>query len=344
MLKKLFNYLNNIKYIKNVKSILCILGVSLILICLMIVNPTHWGIPNTIYWILLFIMFAIIVVLIIYVYILKTTEIFRDEPATLFFSIVAVLIITTPILFSMYDNQNVSSIWVSSFFSVTIGIGINYVIDSIFKMVVLEIEGNDENKNLVKKKHEVVRFLFNLIYFTEYATFLILEKIKLTSFDCLKECNIYIILKSLYDLEYVYKMLILFIVLLLLLLGICFLIKKWIRVEFKNDTKNKNDILKNTKELSMTSEFKNINNEALSMISEIRNTINEELKMTSEIKNTINEALSMISEIKNTINEELSMTSEIKNTIKQTIEDNINGLIQCHKQLQKELKKLDTKK
>ena len=52
----------------------------------------------------------------------------------------------------------------------------------------------------------------------------------------------------------------------------------------------------------------------------------------------------MTSEIRDTINEELRMTSEIKNTIKQTIEDIINGLTQCHKQLQEELKKLDTKK
>ncbi|GEM_PF-2873348 len=330
MLKKLINGLNNIKNIKSVKPVLCILGVSLILICLMIFNPCLGSIPNILYYILIFIMFTIVVVLSIYVYILKTTEIFRDEPATLFFSILAVFIITAPMLFSMYNNQSVSSIWVSSFFSVSIGIGINYVIDSIFEMVVLEIEGNDENKNSVKKKHEVVRFLFNFIYITEYATFLILEKITLTSFDRLKECNIYIIFKSLYDLGYVYKVLILFIVLLLLLLGICFLIKKLIRVEFENDTKNKNDVLKNTKELSMTSE--------------IRDTIKEELRMISEIRDTINEELRMTSEIRDTINEELRMTSEIKNTIKQTIEDIINGLTQCHKQLQEELKKLDTKK
>lgn len=122
------------------------------------------------------IMLAIFVFITIMAYIVtikQITEMYKKEPLTLFTMLLAVIFVSSPILLNIFGTQNVSSELVKSFYSIAVGIGVNYVIDSVFKFV--EPEFTASKKNSLTKKAAFTKILFNVLYISEYLSFVIVE-------------------------------------------------------------------------------------------------------------------------------------------------------------------------
>ena len=97
----------------------------------------------------------------------------KNEPFTLYRGLLACLFIALPLLFFVLVNQKQSSKIVDSFYSIVVGIGTNYVIDSVFKFI--EPEFNGQQKNKLVKEAAYTKILFNIIYISMYLSFIIME-------------------------------------------------------------------------------------------------------------------------------------------------------------------------
>lgn len=97
----------------------------------------------------------------------------KNEPFTLYRGLLACLFIALPLLFFVLANQKQSSKIVDSFYSIVVGIGTNYVIDSVFKYI--EPELSDQQKNKLVKEAAYTKILFNIIYISMYLSFIIME-------------------------------------------------------------------------------------------------------------------------------------------------------------------------
>ncbi len=97
----------------------------------------------------------------------------KNEPFTLYRGLLACLFIALPLLFFVLVNQKQSSKIVDSFYSIVVGIGTNYVIDSVFKFIEPEFSGQQKNK--LVKEAAYTKILFNIIYISMYLSFIIME-------------------------------------------------------------------------------------------------------------------------------------------------------------------------
>lgn len=118
-------------------------------------------------------LFVLIIIMAYMVAIKQIKEMHKKEPLTLFTMLLAVVFVSFPILLNFFGTQNVSSELVKSFYSIAVGIGVNYVIDSVFKFV--EPEFTASKKNLLTKKAAFTKILFNVLYISEYLSFIIVE-------------------------------------------------------------------------------------------------------------------------------------------------------------------------
>lgn len=128
---------------------------------------------NLIFLILILVFFFIIAIASFTVVFLEFKEIRKKEPYTLISGVLASLFICLPYLFLVFGEQKASTGLVKLFYTISVGVGINYVIDSIFKYI--EPEFDDQKKRILIKKSAFTKIIFNVIYISEYLSFILLE-------------------------------------------------------------------------------------------------------------------------------------------------------------------------
>ena len=130
--------------------------------------------------------FLIYLIFCLYIFVIEVIDSFKKEPYNTFIFSWAVIFISVPIVIASFiDSSNLADS-IKSFYAVSVGIGINYVIDSTIKYIESEIK-NDSEKISLTKKASFTKILFNVIYISEYITFILLERIQLTDFEFLKK-------------------------------------------------------------------------------------------------------------------------------------------------------------
>lgn len=128
---------------------------------------------NLIFLILILVFFFIIAIASFTVVFLEFKEIRKKEPYTLISGLLASLFMCLPYLFLVFGEQKTSAGLVKLFYTISVGVGINYVIDSIFKYI--EPELDDQKKRILIKKSAFTKIIFNVIYISEYLSFIFLE-------------------------------------------------------------------------------------------------------------------------------------------------------------------------
>lgn len=128
---------------------------------------------NLIFLILILVFFFIIAIASFTVVFLEFKEIRKKEPYTLISGLLASLFMCLPYLFLVFGVQKASTGLVKLFYTISVGVGINYVIDSIFKYI--EPEFDDQKKRILIKKSAFTKIIFNVIYISEYLSFIFLE-------------------------------------------------------------------------------------------------------------------------------------------------------------------------
>lgn len=117
--------------------------------------------------------FLILVIVAFIIGILQFYKMFKREPFTLLTALLAVVFISLPVLLYTFSIRNITSDLVKSFYSIAVGVGINYVIDSVFKYV--ESEVTDSQKKILIKKATTTKIFFNAIYISEYLSVIFVE-------------------------------------------------------------------------------------------------------------------------------------------------------------------------
>ena len=205
--------------------------------------------------------FLIYLIFCLYIFVIEVIDSFKKEPYNTFIFSWAVIFISVPIVIASFiDSSNLADS-IKSFYAVSVGIGINYVIDSTIKYIESEIK-NDSEKISLTKKASFTKILFNVIYISEYITFILLERIQLTYFEFLKNKSVFY---TLYKLPIFLKLVCISMAIFLILMGIVIVCMNLIRSELKKESNNQTVILKN----------------------KIRDEIKEELSTISELKNSI---------------------------------------------------------
>ena len=128
---------------------------------------------NLIFLILILVFFFIIAIASFTVVFLEFKEIRKKEPYTLISGDIASLTMCYTYLFLVFGEQKGSTGLVKLFYTISVGVGINYVIDSIFKYI--EPEFDDQKKRILIKKSAFTKIIFNVIYISEYLSFIFLE-------------------------------------------------------------------------------------------------------------------------------------------------------------------------
>lgn len=105
---------------------------------------------NLIFLILILVFFFIIAFASFTVVFLEFKEIRKKEPYTLISGLLASLFMCLPYLFLVFGEQKASTGLVKLFYTISVGVGINYVIDSIFKYI--EPKFDDQKKRILIKK------------------------------------------------------------------------------------------------------------------------------------------------------------------------------------------------
>lgn len=237
-----------------------------------------------IYILLSIIYFLIYLCYSFYIFIKELVDMWKNEPFAVFTNSLAVILIGIPILFVSINEQNILADSIKSFYAVAVGIGINYIIDSVFKFIEPEIQ-NDKEKGLLTKKGAFTKILFNTIYISEYAGFVLLEQINLNLFKPLQQwAFLYGLFEWFSKQSNWLKIFSLAIVLFVILMGIAIVSMELIRKELKNQTTNETDILqtKVQTKLDLVSELTNTikesNEDIIIELENIESKLNEELE------------------------------------------------------------------
>ena len=220
-----------------------------------------------------------------FIFLKEVVDMWRNEPFGAFTNLLAVILIGIPILFVSVNDQNILADSIKSFYAIAVGIGINYIIDSVIKFVESEIQ-NDKEKELLTKKGAFTKIIFNVIYISEYAAFVLLEQINLNLFKPLQQRwdFLYRIFEWLSKQSNWLKIFSITMVLFIILMGIAIVSMELIRKELKNEMTNQTDILK-TKvktKLNLVSELtktiKESNEDIVIELENIESKLNEELE------------------------------------------------------------------
>jgi hypothetical protein len=173
----------------------------------------------------------------------------KDEaPFDFFSNLLAVAFIAFPLSLVVFGKNNNLSDSVKSFYTIAVGIGVNYVIDSVFKFVESEVAG--DKKNLLTKKAAFNKILFNIIYISEYISFILIEYLP-AWFDNVEQHHIGFIntiLELFCQSDYWLKLFIVTVIILLILIAIVIIVMESIRKEVNNEKEDDIDTLR--KELS----------------------------------------------------------------------------------------------
>lgn len=202
-------------------------------------------------------------------------DMWKNEPFGVITTLLAVTFLGIPILFISVTNQNILSDSIKLFYTVAIGIGINYVIDGVFKLIEPEIK-NTSAKTSLTKKAAFTKILFNAIYISEYAAFVFLENIQLCFFEPLKQWDLmYKLFEFLFQLANWVKILFLTIVFFVILMSIAFRTQNLIKKELENEMDNQTNILIEKVQTKLT------------LVSELKSTIEEIKKSNDDVMNEL---------------------------------------------------------
>ncbi len=242
------------------KKLMYMVGIFFIFLILGIWLSTYlwYQIIMTVYFLVTFI-FTIIIG------ILNMKKLKDEAPFDFFSNLLAVVFIAFPLALVVFGKNDNLSDSVKSFYAIAVGIGVNYVIDSIFKFVESEVAG--DKKKLLTKKAAFNKILFNIIYISEYISFILIEYLP-AWFDNVKQHHIGFIntiIESFCQSDYWLKLFIVTIIILLILIAIVIIVMESIRKEVNNEKENDIDTLRKklSNKLNRVSEIrvllKNIN-------------------------------------------------------------------------------------
>lgn len=129
---------------------------------------------NFLYYVLGMLLYFLILVIVAFIIgISQFYKMLKREPFTFSTALLAVVFIGLPVLLYTFSIKNITSDLVNSFYSIAVGVGINYVIDSVFKYV--ESDVTDSQKKILIKKATTTKIFFNVIYISEYLSFIFVE-------------------------------------------------------------------------------------------------------------------------------------------------------------------------
>ena len=207
-----------------------------------------WLSTNLWYQIIMIVYSLIIFIFTIITVILNLKKLKDEAPFDFFSNLLAVAFIAFPLSLVVFGKNNNLSDSVKSFYTIAVGIGVNYVIDSVFKFVESEVAG--DKKNLLTKKAAFNKILFNIIYISEYISFILIEYLP-AWFDNVEQHHIGFIntiLELFCQSDYWLKLFIVTVIILLILIAIVIIVMESIRKEVNNEKEDDIDTLR--KELS----------------------------------------------------------------------------------------------
>ncbi|HEM3177057.1 TPA: hypothetical protein U0919_000569 [Streptococcus suis] len=129
---------------------------------------------SPLYWLFLILFFLFYLVFNLIAFFVYFKELWKTEPFTCVIVILLFSFVLIPLPFISLENDHQFSETVKSFYALAVGIGVNYVIDSVFKLV--EADTIDQEQIRVKKKAAITKIFFNSLYISEYVTFLLVEQ------------------------------------------------------------------------------------------------------------------------------------------------------------------------
>ena len=205
---------------------------------------------------------------------------YKNEPFGLFIYFLAIFFIIFP---STGSVTNLSDS-IKTFYTIGVGVGINYVIDNIFKFI--EVETENEKKKELTKIGAVTKSLFNIIYISEYTAVIILEQSNLNFFTPLNDYVwIECIINWVKNWPFWIKLIMLTLICLIILSVFMSISISLIKKELDMKTKNQTKILKRKieDELYLVSELTSTIKENNSDI--LKNLENIESKLRIELDN-----------------------------------------------------------
>ena len=206
---------------------------------------------------------------------------YKNEPFGLFIYFLAIIFPTMLISTGSVTNLSDS---IKTFYTIGVGVGINYVIDNIFKFI--EVETENEKKKELTKIGAVTKSLFNIIYISEYTAVIILEQSNLNFFTPLNDYVwIECIINWVKNWPFWIKLIMLTLICLIILSVFMSISISLIKKELDMKTKNQTKILKRKieDELYLVSELTSTIKENNSDI--LKNLENIESKLRIELDN-----------------------------------------------------------
>ena len=212
------------------------------------------------YQIIMTVYFLIIFIFTIIIGILNMKKLKDKAPFEFFSNLLAVAFTIFPLSLVVFGKNDSLSDSVKTFYAIAVGIGVNYVIDSIFKFVESEVVGN--KKKLLTKKSAFNKILFNIIYISEYISFILIEYLPVW-FDNAKQYHIGFIntiIELFCQLDYWWKLLIVTVIILVTLMAIVIIVMELIKKEVNNEKENDMDTLREklSNELNRVSEIRTL--------------------------------------------------------------------------------------
>lgn len=212
------------------------------------------------YQIIMTVYFLIIFIFTIIIGILNMKKLKDKAPFEFFSNLLAVAFTIFPLSLVVFGKNDSLSDSVKTFYAIAVGIGVNYVIDSIFKFVESEVVG--DKKKLLTKKAAFNKILFNIIYISEYISFILIEYLPVW-FDNAKQYHIGFIntiIELFCQLDYWWKLLIVTVIILVTLMAIVIIVMESIKKEVNNEKENDMDTLREklSNELNRVSEIRTL--------------------------------------------------------------------------------------
>lgn len=219
-----------------------------------------WLSTNLWYQIIMIVYFLIIFIFSIITVILNMKKLKDEAPFDFYSNLLAVAFIAFPLSLVVFGKKDNLSDSVKTFYAIAVGIGVNYVIDSIFKFVESEVVG--DKKKLLTKKAAFNKILFNIIYISEYISFILIEYLPVW-FDNVKQYHIGFIntiIELFCQLDYWLKLLIVTVIILVTLMAIVIIVMESIKKEVNNEKENDMDTLREklSNELNRVSEIRTL--------------------------------------------------------------------------------------
>lgn len=118
---------------------------------------------------------SIIILFVVFIIrsIAKKLEESKITPFTIITGILAALFVSFPLVLFIFDTDNPHFEPIRVFYSITVGTGVNYVIESLIKYA--EIDAEKEEKQQYIKYSSIIKFLFNNFYISVCAAILITD-------------------------------------------------------------------------------------------------------------------------------------------------------------------------